>query len=148
MKFNFRDKYESATEWAAEEINRVIDSGISISFKMYDFSKNMGSKGGRKKNWEDIKKKSADLARVVMKEAKEIWKDVADNWEAAIILTFASIGLTNIIGGLPSFIKLPGFFESPMVVPVIAVIIITILVMLIERKMKGATDENVGERAG
>ena len=166
MDFKFKEKYETATDWATEAINRTIDIAIDASdwateainrtidiaidasLSTYDFSKNMGSEDGRKKNWEDIKKKFNDLAKVVMREAKDVWKEMADNWEAAVILTCASLGLTHIIGELPAFIKLPAFFESQMVVPVIAVIIITALVMLIEHKMKGATNETAGERTG
>lgn len=147
MKFKFRDKYESATEWAAETVNQAIETATNAAFIVYDFSKKMETREGRQENWENVKKKSADLRKIVIKELKVVWKDIADNWEAAIILTFSSIGLAHIFGTIPGFIKLPSFFEAPMVAPVIAVLIILLLVTLIEIKIKGAKDEVVGERA-
>lgn len=148
MKFKFREKYESAAEFAAEVINKVVETTISTSFVVYDFSKNMCTDDGRKTNWDNIGKKANEFAKIIMEEAKKIWKDVIDNWEAAIILSLATIGLIFIIGELPNFIWIPAFIEAPMVVPVISVLIIMLLVTLLEHKIKEDGHETAGERAG
>ncbi|RLG45560.1 MAG: hypothetical protein DRN81_01190 [Thermoproteota archaeon] len=147
MKFNFKDVYETATDFTAEVISNAINSTVNTSVYVYDFAKRFGSQDGRQKNWCDIKKKALDLAKIAMNEAKKILKDILDNWEAAAILTFASIGLTYIISQLPLKINLPAFIEITMVAGVISVLIILFLVFLIERKMKGVNDEASGARA-
>jgi len=146
MKFNFKDVYNTTVDFAAEAINQTIDLAINTSINIYDFAKRLGSKNGREKNWNDIKKKANDFAKIVLNEAKKILKDVVDNWEAAIILTLSSVGLTHIIGSLPETVNLPAFIEIPMVAPVISVLIILFLVFLIERKMKGVNNETSGAR--
>jgi len=152
MKFNFKDVYNTTADFVAEAINQTIDLAINTSMNIYNFVKRIDSTTGREKNWNDIKKKVSDFAKIILNEAKKILKDITDNWEAAIILTLASVGLTHIIGSLPETVNLPAFIETPMVAPVISVLIILFLVFLIERKMKverkmkGANNEISGAR--
>lgn len=148
MKFNFKEKYETAIDWAAGAINQAIKIGISVSVSTYDFAKNIRTEDGCKKNWDNIKKQAEELVKVVIKEAKGIWKDVIDNWEAATILSLATIGLTFLIGELPNFTWVPAFIEAPMVIPVISVLIIMLLVVLLENKIKEDEHEVAGERVG
>jgi len=147
MEFKLREKYNIAAELAMKIADRSIEIVIDVSFATYEFAANLKTDEGRKENWELIKRRSVDFAKIIMEEGKKILKDIADNWEAVVILTLASVGLSHIIGEFPTFIMLPAFFESTMVVPVMSVIIILILVTLLEKKI-GDDNETAGERVG
>jgi len=50
------------------------------------------------------------------------------HFEAAVVLTLSAIGLNALIGEVPFLVALPMWIESPMVIPVISVIAVTMLI--------------------
>lgn len=56
------------------------------------------------------------------------------NAEGVIVLSLASIGLSALLGELPFWVMLPAWVESPMVIPVISVLIVYSVVKLMERR--------------
>lgn len=55
--------------------------------------------------------------------------------EAITILTLAAIGLNALLGELPFIFMLPMWIEATMVIPVLAVVIISLMVKFMEWRM-------------
>lgn len=87
-------------------------------------------KGVLRESWELLK----SFSELVIYEAMEFVKYIIDNWESCTILTLASIGLSYAIGELPAWITLPAFIETTMVVPIIAILLITLLTFSLKNK--------------
>jgi hypothetical protein len=81
-----------------------------------------------------IKDKVVEFFSVSFEVIKRIAADIRDNWEAATVLVFATIGVTHILGQIPLTISVPMCFEAPMILPVIAIFVITVLTMLMLKK--------------
>lgn len=65
------------------------------------------------------------------------------HWEAIAILVLASLGLNSLFGEVPFYMLLPAWIEATMVIPILAVLGITLLVKSAEwragrRNMKAA----------
>jgi hypothetical protein len=74
---------------------------------------------------------------------KQFWKvifgtlkEIINNIEAVLILSMASIGLTNLLAEVPFHIALPLFVEIPMVVPIISILTIIMLVSILNWRTK------------
>ena len=69
----------------------------------------------------------------------ETAKSIVYNFEAVIILTLSSIGLTFLLSELPFMISIPLWIElavtTQMILPVLSVLIITGLVMLMNWRL-------------
>jgi len=67
---------------------------------------------------------------------KDFVLDIIHNWEALILLSLATIGLTKLLVELPFYIYLPLFVESIWVAPIVATLIVILLVKILEWRMK------------
>jgi hypothetical protein len=68
-----------------------------------------------------------------------IWKtltDLLNNFEAVIILTFSTIGLTTVLAEIPFHYALPAFIDVPLVIPVLSVLTILSLITIMSWRLK------------
>ncbi|MCK9429379.1 MAG: hypothetical protein M0R17_05205 [Candidatus Omnitrophica bacterium] len=78
------------------------------------------------------------LFKQVISKIVDIFKDLFNNFESVIILTLSGIGLTTLLVQVPFMITLPLWIEASMVIPVIAVLIITFLVTIMQWRTHGS----------
>jgi len=81
-----------------------------------------------------IKDKIVMFFKAAWAEFKRLLVDIRDNWEAAVILILATIGLSYLIGQIPLTVNVPEWMEASMIIPVIASAIISLLTWLMLRK--------------
>jgi len=86
-----------------------------------------------------IKSRIAIIAAAVWREIVSIFKEICENWEAAVILICAVFGLTFLLGQIPLTIPVPPIFEADMVIPTIS----TLIVMGLGFVMQVRTEECV-----
>lgn len=67
---------------------------------------------------------------------KDFFVGLYNNAEGVIILSLAVSGLASLLGEVPFWLMLPMWVESPMVIPVFCVIVITLIVKSMERRNK------------
>lgn len=58
-----------------------------------------------------------------------------NNTESVVILTFSAIGLASVLNELPFHYALPSFIDTPLVIPVIAVLSIYLITQVIKLRM-------------
>lgn len=76
-----------------------------------------------------------DLPKATLNAAKRTVDELYENWETALILMLAVIGVAYLIKGHVSKIPFPIFIEKKMVAPVIAVLVIRALGKSAERRV-------------
>lgn len=73
--------------------------------------------------------------------------NIFGNFEAVILLTLASIGLTFLLSELPFIISIPLFIESlivvPLILPVISASIITGIVVLMKQRFENSHSKEI-----
>lgn len=83
---------------------------------------------------------TTDVTIVIKNHIVEFVKGCWNHAETISILTLSSIGLTSLLSELPFAYTMPMWIESPMVIPVISVLLIILLVKLAEhRSLKRAS---------
>lgn len=83
-------------------------------------------------------KKIRDYLVETTKAAARTVKDFAvgciRHAETIIVLGLAAIGLNALLSELPFHIALPAWVESPLIIPVIAIVLVSLLVKCAERR--------------
>lgn len=79
---------------------------------------------------------------VMKNDVKNFFKKFYQNAETVAVLTFASLGASAVIGELPFLVTLPMWIETPMIVPVISVMLIAGLIKLGELRYTKRLDNN------
>lgn len=79
------------------------------------------------------------IAKGVKDGVIDTFKSIATNFEAVSILSLAAIGLTAVLRDLPFRIAIPMWIEGTFIMssmlPVISVLIITILVIVMQKRL-------------
>lgn len=87
------------------------------------------------------------------KRVKGFFVSIYQNFESIIVLTLSAIGLTALLSELPFIWTLPMWIEATMVIPVCAVIIITVLMKIgewraarrVKRNMSAMSEKLIAE---
>ena len=68
------------------------------------------------------------VVKVAAKDLKDYAVGFYTHLESVGILVLASLGLNQLLGEVPFFLALPAFIEAPLVIPVLAVLLISALI--------------------
>ena len=79
------------------------------------------------------------VAKATVSSIVEAIKDTINNAEATIILTTSMLGISALIGRQAMITALPAFLNAPMVIPVVSTMIVILLTMSIQWRMKLAS---------
>lgn len=71
---------------------------------------------------------------IAFKKVVKFVKGVYDHIETVAIIVLATFGLANLLGELPFMITLPMWVETPMVAPILAILIIKILMWISQKR--------------
>ena len=86
-----------------------------------------------------LKKFIKSVIKGIKEAIVETVKSIVYNFEAVIILTLSSIGITFLLSELPFMISIPLWIEllisTQMIIPVLSVLLITGLVMLMNWRL-------------
>lgn len=80
------------------------------------------------------------VLRSTVSSVVEVIKDTVANAEAITILVTSTLGISAIIGRQAMITSLPAFLNAPMVIPVISTMIVILLTMSMQWRMKLATN--------
>ena len=76
------------------------------------------------------------VALGAVRKVRNFVKGVVRHFESIIILVLASLGLNSLLGELPFYFALPMWIEVTMVIPVLAVLLISFLTKSAEWRAK------------
>lgn len=81
---------------------------------------------------------AVEVAKQTFHKVKSFLKGAFNHAESIILLSLSALGLNSLLGELPFLVALPAWIEWPLIIPVIAVLTVSALSKMAEKRAYAA----------